>query len=91
MNVTLPEDQQKWLEAEVAAGRFASVDEAVAAAVAGLMAGGDGHLTWAKSCVEEALEGIGRGGNVTLEDFCGEIEDMMAELAPPRSAPDAAR
>jgi hypothetical protein len=26
MNVTLPSDQQKWLEAEVAAGRFQSID-----------------------------------------------------------------
>ncbi len=37
MNVKLPKDQQKWLEAEVAAGRFASIDEAVALAVADLM------------------------------------------------------
>ncbi len=81
MKVTLPEDLQKWLEAEVAAGRFASVDEALAAAVSGLMAGGDEHLTWTKSCVDEALAGIGRGDNVTLEEFCGEIEDMMAKLA----------
>ncbi len=81
MNVTLPEDQQKWLEAEVAAGRFASVDEALAAAVSGLMAGGDDDLTWAKSYVDEALAGIARGERDTLEEFCGEIEDMMAKLA----------
>jgi antitoxin ParD1/3/4 len=81
MNVTLPEDQQKWLEAEVAAGRFASIDEALAAAVAGLMASGREDLAWAKSCVDEALAEIAPNETVTLEKFCGEIEDMMAKLA----------
>jgi antitoxin ParD1/3/4 len=80
MDITLPEDQQRWLEAEVAAGRYASVDEALAAAVAGLMASGRDDLAWAKSCVDEALAGIAPGDNVTLEEFCGEIEDMMAKL-----------
>jgi Arc/MetJ-type ribon-helix-helix transcriptional regulator len=37
MNVTLPPEQQKWLEAQVASGNFASVDEALATAVADLM------------------------------------------------------
>jgi hypothetical protein len=38
MNVKLPPEQQKWLEAEVAAGSFSSIDEALAVAVADLMA-----------------------------------------------------
>ena len=37
MIITLPPEQQTWLEAEIAAGRFTSIDAAVAAAVAGLM------------------------------------------------------
>jgi hypothetical protein len=33
MNITLPPNQRKWLEAEIAAGRFASLDEGLAVAV----------------------------------------------------------
>jgi Arc/MetJ-type ribon-helix-helix transcriptional regulator len=36
MNINLPGNQQKWLEEQVAAGRFGSVDDAVAVAVADL-------------------------------------------------------
>jgi Arc/MetJ-type ribon-helix-helix transcriptional regulator len=36
MKVALPPEQMKWLEAEVSAGRFNSVDDAIAAAVAAL-------------------------------------------------------
>jgi Arc/MetJ-type ribon-helix-helix transcriptional regulator len=39
MHITLPPELQEWLEAEVAAGRFDSIDDAIAAAVAALMAG----------------------------------------------------
>jgi antitoxin ParD1/3/4 len=38
MNISLPAEQQKWLEAEVVAGGFESIDNALAAAVAALMA-----------------------------------------------------
>src|SRR5438132_19629 len=38
MTITLPPGQQKWIEAQVAAGRFSSVDDAIAVAVADLMA-----------------------------------------------------
>jgi Arc/MetJ-type ribon-helix-helix transcriptional regulator len=46
MNVTLPSDQQEWLEAEVAAGRFESIDDALAAAVAELMSVDADDLAW---------------------------------------------
>ena len=39
MNIKLPGNQQKWLEEQVAAGRFGSVDDAVAVAVADLGSG----------------------------------------------------
>ena len=37
MTITLTPEQQEWLEAEVAAGHFSSVEEAVQFAVAELM------------------------------------------------------
>jgi Arc/MetJ-type ribon-helix-helix transcriptional regulator len=36
MNVSLPKEQLEWLEAQAAAGHFASIDEALAIAVADL-------------------------------------------------------
>ena len=36
MNIPLPQSQIEWLKAQVAAGRFASLEEAVASAIAGL-------------------------------------------------------
>ena len=39
MNIQLPQKQRNWLEAKVAAGRFATIDKALAAAVADFMAG----------------------------------------------------
>jgi len=51
MKVALPPEQMKWLEAEVSAGRFNSVDDAIAAAVAALMSARDDDLAWAKPYV----------------------------------------
>jgi Arc/MetJ-type ribon-helix-helix transcriptional regulator len=50
MTVTLTSEQLKWLEAEVAAGHFSSVEEAVQVAVAELMRPIDtSDLSWAKA------------------------------------------
>lgn len=72
MNVKLPKDQQKWLEAEVAAGRFASIDEAVALAVADLMML-DG--------IEAGLEDVRAGRLVPHETAMDEIDAVIAHAA----------
>jgi antitoxin ParD1/3/4 len=69
MNVTLPPDQQKWLEAQVAAGAFASVDEALATAVADLMAIHSDDLAWAKPYVDQARNSIARGDVLAGEEY----------------------
>ena len=53
MNITLSPAQKKWLEAQIDAGHFSSVDDAVAVAVAELMAINYDDLAWAKPYVEE--------------------------------------
>jgi len=61
MNISLPPEQQKWLEAEVAAGRFSSIDEALSVAVADLKAlmeddlAGPSH-TWIKPVSRSRVE-----------------------------------
>jgi antitoxin ParD1/3/4 len=80
MNIRLPPDQQAWLEEQVAAGHFGSVDDAVAVAVSDLMAIGDDDLTWAKSYVDEGRAAAARGEVVSLDDAVGDIDAQIAAL-----------
>lgn len=80
MNITLPADQQKWLEAEVAAGRFESIDDALAAAVAELMAIDSDDLSWAIPYVEEARASVTRGAVIGSEEFFSRLESRLDKL-----------
>jgi antitoxin ParD1/3/4 len=80
MNIRLPADQQEWLEQQVAAGRFNSVEDAVAVAVADLMATEGDDLAWAKPYVEEARAAAARGEVVSLDDAIADIDDHLATL-----------
>jgi Arc/MetJ-type ribon-helix-helix transcriptional regulator len=61
MNIPLPREQEDWLKAQVAAGRFASLEEAIASAVAGLQAQEAIDDNWAKPLIDEALDALDRG------------------------------
>jgi antitoxin ParD1/3/4 len=80
LNVRLSREQQEWLEAQVASGQFASVDEAVAAAVADLMALHDDDLAWAKPYVDEARASVTRGDVMSGEEFFKRLDAKMASL-----------
>jgi len=80
MTVTLRPDQQKWLEQQVAAGRFPSVDDAVAIAVADLIEAVDDDLAWAKPYVDEARAAVARRDVVSLDDALADIDDHLASL-----------
>lgn len=67
MNIRLRPDQQKWLEAQVAKGEFASVEDAVQQMIAERM-WFDDDLSWAKPYVEEALGDVASGRIMTLEE-----------------------
>jgi antitoxin ParD1/3/4 len=82
MNIRLAADQQKWLEEQVAAGRFDSVEDAVAAAVADLMAADRDDLAWAKPHVDEARAAASRGEVVPLDDAIADIDAYLASLEP---------
>lgn len=83
MNITLPLEQQKWLEAEVAAGRFQSMDDAVAAAVAELMSIAGDDLAWAVPFVEQARASVARGDVVSGDEF---LERLGAKIGSFRSS-----
>jgi Arc/MetJ-type ribon-helix-helix transcriptional regulator len=80
MTITLTPAQQKWLEAEVAAGRYASVEEAVRAAVDALMPPELRDLSWTKPYLDEARASLARGEGVTLEEFNAQVEKRLKEL-----------
>jgi antitoxin ParD1/3/4 len=69
MNITLTPEQQKWLETEVAAGHFDSLDDAVATAVAELMTLSGDDLAWAKPYVEQARASVARGNVISGDEF----------------------
>jgi Arc/MetJ-type ribon-helix-helix transcriptional regulator len=80
MTITLRPAQQKWLEEQVAAGKFPSVDDAVAIAVAELIETADGDLAWAKPFVDDARAAAARGEVVSLEDALADIDAHLATL-----------
>lgn len=80
MTITLRPDQQKWLEEQVTAGRFPSVDDAVAIAVAELIEAADNDLAWAKPYVDEAREAMARGETGSLDDAIADIDAHLAAL-----------
>jgi len=80
MNIKLPANQKKWLEEQVAAGRFGSIDDAVALAVADLMGTGDDDLAWAKPYVDEARAAAARGETGPLDDAGADIDAHLAAL-----------
>ncbi len=61
MNVPLKRQDEEWLESQVATGRFSSVAEAVAAAVAKLKSDDAIDDQWAKPLIDEALAALDRG------------------------------
>ena len=83
MNIKLPPDQATWLEAEVAAGRFSSIDDAVSVAVAELMSIHNDDLAWAKPYVEQARASVARGDVVSGEDFFERLEQKLDTLRSP--------
>ena len=80
MNITLPADQRKWLEDEIAAGRFESIDDALAAAVAELMSIDEDDLAWAKPYVEKARASVARGAVIGGEEFFSRLESRLDKL-----------
>jgi antitoxin ParD1/3/4 len=68
MTIQLSPEQQRWLEAQVAAGHFTSLEQAVAVAIADLMVTVEDDLTWARPLVDEAAAELARGEGVPADE-----------------------
>ena len=82
MTITLTPEQQKRLEAAVAAGQFASVEEAVRFAVDHfVLTDADlADLSWTKPYLDEARASLARGESVSLEEFNAHVEKRLSKL-----------
>jgi Arc/MetJ-type ribon-helix-helix transcriptional regulator len=83
MQITLPPKQEEWLRSQVAAGHFESIDEALAVAVAELMAIENDDLAWAKAEVEEARAAAAAGEVISGDEFLAEVR---RKIGSPRSS-----
>jgi antitoxin ParD1/3/4 len=82
MNIRLKPDTEEWLKAQVAEGRFESVEEAVETLVADDRAQAqwtDDDLAWAKPYIEEGLAALERGETIPAEDVHAEIRALFAK------------
>jgi antitoxin ParD1/3/4 len=80
MNISLPKEQLEWLQAEVAAGHFSSIDEALSVAVADLKALSEDDLAWAKPYVDEAREQVARGETLSEAEFFAWLDARIEAL-----------
>ena len=77
MTIQLSPEQQQWLEAQVAAGHFSSLEQAVAVAIADLMATAEDDLDWANPLVDEAAAELDRGEGVPADEAFARIRKSL--------------
>ena len=80
MNITLPREQQEWLEAQVRAGAYESLEDAVASIVAEHMHSDVDDLDWAKPLIDEARASVERGEYLTLEEHRKNMNRLIEGL-----------
>ena len=80
MNIVLPPAQREWLEAQVARGEFASVEDAVQQMIAERMALETDDLAWAKRYVDEARAAVARGEVFTLDEHEARMTELLKAL-----------
>jgi antitoxin ParD1/3/4 len=77
MTIQLSPEQQRWLEAQVAAGHFTSLEQAVAVAVADLMAAAPDDLDWARPLVDAAAAELDRGEGIPDDEAIARIRRAL--------------
>ena len=80
MNITLPAEQERWLEKRIANGEFQSAEDAVRQLMSERMIVDDDDMAWAQPLVDEARAAIARGEKVSLEEAELDIDRVLASL-----------
>ncbi len=84
MPITLTPEQEAWIQAHVATGDFASIEEAarqlIDDRIAELAVDDDDDMEWARPLLEEARADIARGDVITLEEHRARNATRLAAL-----------
>ncbi len=84
MPITLTPEQEAWIQAHVATGDFASIEEAarqlIDDRIAELTVESDDDMAWAKPLVDEARAAIAHGDVITLEEHRARNSARLAAL-----------
>lgn len=80
MSIELTPEQQKWLEAEVAAGHFGSVEGAARIAIADLKALDADDLSWARPYVEAAQIAAAKAETISLSEHRARMAQRLEAL-----------
>jgi Arc/MetJ-type ribon-helix-helix transcriptional regulator len=80
MNIVLPPEQERWLNARIAEGQFTSQEAAVRQMIAERMAFEADDFAWARPYVDEARAAASRGEIVPLDDAIADIDAHLATL-----------
>jgi antitoxin ParD1/3/4 len=80
MNIVLPPEQERWLNARIAEGQFTSLEAAVRQMIAERMAFETDDFAWARPYADEARAAALRGEVVPLDDAIADIDAHLATL-----------
>ena len=80
MNIKLPPHQERWLNARVADGEFASPEADVRQMIAERMALESAEFAWARPVVDDVRAGIARGEFVSPEEAMADIDAVIESL-----------
>ena len=80
MSITITPEQTAWLQAEVAGGRFASLDEAAQYMLDAQRDIEADEAAWIKPLLDEAMADIDRGEGISFEEFEAHIAARLAKL-----------
>lgn len=80
MTVTLQKHHEELLQQEVASGRFATIEDALAFAVEHFLPSDIGDLSWARSEVDAARAEIGQGDHQTIDAYQAKLRARIRDL-----------
>jgi Arc/MetJ-type ribon-helix-helix transcriptional regulator len=80
MNVRFSPAHRKWLSDQVSTGAFASIDEAVAWAIDGMMHVAGDDLEWARPYIEKGDASLAHGEGIPGDEFLARLDRRLDTL-----------
>ena len=79
--VKLSPEKQRQLDAEVAAGRFSSVEAALDVALDNLLPGNEDELGWTRAYLDAARSGAVAAEHTAIDDVRASLSERILRLA----------